>query len=145
MLPPRNKGCLAKRKCQGGDAWLIRYRGRIMYEQSSRGESEQERKREAAIVLSPLSSLSLPAACSSSSSSSFPCCQFLLCVCARLGIFRLPGHIMPCFLMQSCHSTGLYHLLINEFIYWFIKFNSSRLAMMLVFFFCFFFAALLLD
>lgn len=49
-------------------------------------------------------------------------------VCARLGIFRLPGHIMPCFLMQSCHSIGLYHLFINEFIYWFIKFNSLRLA-----------------
>lgn len=51
----RNKGCLAKRKCQGGNAWLIRYRGRIMYEQSSWRESEQERKREAAIVLSLLS------------------------------------------------------------------------------------------
>lgn len=126
MPPQCNKGCLAKRKCQAGDAWLIRYHGRIMYEQSSRKESEKERKRGAAIVLSLLSFLSLPTACSSSSSS-FPAASFFF-VCARLGIFRLPGHIMPCFLMRSCHSMGLYHLFINEFIYWFIKFNSLRLA-----------------
>lgn len=36
-MPRRcNKGCLAKRKCQGGEAWLIRFYGRIIYEQSRR-------------------------------------------------------------------------------------------------------------
>lgn len=33
--PDSDRGCLAKRSCQGGDTWLIRYHGRIIYEQSS--------------------------------------------------------------------------------------------------------------
>lgn len=82
-----NKGCLAKRKCHGGDAWLIRFHGRIMYEQRSRMftqvQSEREGKKEAAIVLSLLI-LSLPTA-SSTSSSSPPRCQFLLCMCTPGG------------------------------------------------------------
>lgn len=102
-----NTGCLAKRKCQAGDAWLIRYHGRIMYEKSSWKESEQ-----AAIVLSLLFFLSLLAATPPPPLLFFPHCQFLF-VCTCLGIFRLPGHIMPCFLMQRCHSLGLYSLFIN--------------------------------
>ena len=70
----------------------------------------------------------------------FPCCQFLLCVCARaLGYLGSLVTLCTVFLMQSCHSVGLYHLFINEFIYRFIKFSSLHLA------WCLFLAAPLLD
>lgn len=79
MPPQCNTGCLAKRKCQDGDAWLIRYHGRIMYEQSPWKESEQERKRGATIVLSLLFFLSLLTA-PPPPSLFFPTASFFLCV-----------------------------------------------------------------
>lgn len=148
--PPCYKGCLVKRKCQGGDAWLIRYHGRIMYEQRLQMFTQVERrsKREKRgrqplffLSLSLLSSLSLPDASSSSSffssSSSFSAASFFfVCVHVR-GIFRLLGHITPCFLMQSRHSMGLNHLFIDWLIYllvYLIQFIAS--CMMLVLWLC---------
>lgn len=111
-VPPRcNKGRLVKRECQAEDAWLIRYYGRIMYEQSFWKESEKERSSHCF-----LSFLSLLTACCCSSSSFFHAASFFF-VRACLGIFGLPGHIMsPFWCRTATRQVNTIYLGINVFI-----------------------------